>query len=113
MTHVNEEIFVPGTFILLTLHTPREKYFGTLQALTPAGITLRGMNIETLEDFAAQVKAGDHVSAGIVFLPMHRVEKMEMDQSSEHVPSIHQTLSGKTGGSLESIRRMFDWSDED
>jgi hypothetical protein len=107
------ETFVSGAFVLLTLHSPREKYFGTLQALTPAGITLRGMDINSLEDFVAQVKAGDHVSTGIVFLPMYRVEKMEMDQSSEHVPSIQATLSGKTGGSLESIRRMFDWNEQD
>jgi hypothetical protein len=105
---MSEELFIPGAFVLLTLHSPREKYFGTLQALTPAGITLRGMDINSLQDFAAQVKAGDHVSAGIVFLPMYRVEKMEMDQSSEHVPSIYETLTGKTGGSVESIRRMFD-----
>ena len=110
MTHVNEEIFVPGTFILLTLHSPREKYFGSLQALTPAGITLRGMDINSLEDFAVQVKAGDHVTAGIVFFPMHRVEKMELDQSGEDVPSIRETLAGKTGSSTETVRRMFDWA---
>ncbi len=111
MTIVNEEVFVPGTFILLTLHSPREKYFGALQALTPAGITIRGMDINSLQDFAAQVKAGDHVTAGIVFFPMYRVEKMELDQSSEEVPSIRETLAGKTGSSSETVRRMFDWVD--
>ena len=111
MTNVSEEVFVPGTFVLLTMHSPREKYFGALQALTPAGITLRGMDINSLQDFASQVKAGDHVTAGIVFFPLYRVEKMELDQPGQDVPSIHESLAGKTGSSTETVRRMFDWVD--
>ena len=36
--------FEPGTPVLVYLHTPREKVFGVLLSLQPAGIALRGID---------------------------------------------------------------------
>jgi hypothetical protein len=69
-----------GTLVLLHLHSPKEKYWGVLKSLTPAGVTLRGLDVALFEDWARQFRTGD-VELGVVtlFFPLHRVEKMFED----------------------------------
>src|SRR5882757_5439989 len=71
--------FAPGAVMLVTLNHPREKYWGSVIAVTPAGISLRGIDLNSFEDFARLLKAGEDVVPSAVFFPMHRVERMEMD----------------------------------
>ena len=68
-----------GQIVLLTLQNPREKFWGMLLALTPAGASLRGVDLQSFDDFMHMVKAGEATSANTVFFPMHRVQRMEVD----------------------------------
>ena len=89
-------LFSRGSVVLVTLNTPREKFWGGLLELTPAGITLRGIDLNSLEDFARQVKSGEAVSPGAVFFPMHRVERMELDARNGDIPSLCERFFAKT-----------------
>jgi hypothetical protein len=89
-------IFARGQIVLVTLNTPREKFWGALLELSPAGVSLRGIDLNSLEDFARQVKSGDAVSPGAVFFPMHRVERIELDARNGDIPSLCERFFAKT-----------------
>ena len=71
--------FEEGSLVLLTLHSPRQKCVGVLLHLAPAGIALRCVNLESLEELARQLRGGEGGGASTVFFPMQRVERMELD----------------------------------
>jgi len=45
-------IFHPGSTVLVTLNNPREKFWGVVLALDHAGVSLRGIDLRSLDDFA-------------------------------------------------------------
>ncbi len=71
----------PGTFVLLHLIAPKEKYWGQLKSLNPAGVTLRGIEVEVFDNWARQFKVAADLELGVatIFVPMHRIEKMFED----------------------------------
>jgi hypothetical protein len=71
----------PGILVLVHLVEPKEKYWGALRSLGPAGLTLRGIEVDLFDDWARQQRAGGEPELGLVtlFVPMHRVEKVFED----------------------------------
>jgi len=87
------------SIVVLTLHAPRERIWGELVALTPAGITIRGIDLNSFEELLRQIAAGE---AGVgalstVFYPMHRVERMAMDETVGEIPSLAERFERKIG----------------
>ena len=76
--------------VLLTLGEPREKFWGQLLAISEAGISMRGIDLESFDDSAALVKAGEPFTPATVFFPMHRAERMELDVKSGGLPSLQE-----------------------
>lgn len=93
-----------GQLVLITLHNPREKFWGVLNALTPAGVSVRGVDLQSLDDFIQLVKSGEPASASVVFFPMHRVQRIELDERSGDLPSLAEQFQDKTG---KEINRYF------
>ena len=89
--------FQPGTMVVVTLSNPREKLWGTILALSSEGLSMRGIELASFEDLVALVKEGEPFSPGVVFFPMHRVERMELDLPDGNIPSLSQRFSAKTG----------------
>ena len=89
--------FQPGTMVVVTLANPREKFWGAILALSPEGVSLRGIELASFEDLVALVKEAEAFSLGVVFFPMHRVERMELDLPDGNIPSLSQRFSSKTG----------------
>jgi hypothetical protein len=89
--------FQPGTMVVVTLANPREKFWGAILALRAEGISLRGIELASFEDLVAMVKDGEPFSLGVVFFPMHRVERMELDLPDGGIPSLSQRFTTKTG----------------
>jgi hypothetical protein len=87
----------PGKLVLVTLQNPREKFWGVLLALTPAGASLRGVDLQSLDDFTQLVKAGEATTPSTVFFPMHRVQRIEVDARTGELPSLGDQFSAKTG----------------
>ena len=97
------EAFGPGSVVLVTLNHPREKYWGAVIAITPAGISLRGVDLNSFEDFVRQIKDGEDVVPSAVFFPMHRVERMEMDSRNGEIPSMQERFFSKTARSFSEF----------
>lgn len=103
-SHDNETPpFVAGAVVLVSLSSPREKFWGTILELAPAGVSLRGIELSCFEDFSRQVKAGDSVTPNAVFFPMHRVERIELDSHNGEIPSLQERFAGKTGCEFHDV----------
>ena len=83
--------------MLMTLSSPREKFWGSIIAISPAGVSIRGIGLESFEDFVRQIRDGDSVTASAVFFPMHRIERMELDERNGEVPSMFERFKVKCG----------------
>src|SRR5690349_16796492 len=51
--------FAPGSIVLATLREPREKIWGALLALDPAGVSLHGIELSSFEDATSAVVGGE------------------------------------------------------
>jgi hypothetical protein len=89
--------FVLGTLVLATLSAPREKFWGAILSLSAAGISLRGCELVSFEDFVAMTRSGEGFTPGVVFFPMHRVERIEIDASVNGLPSLAQRFAAEAG----------------
>jgi hypothetical protein len=99
--------FASNAVVLVTLNSPREKFWGAILNLASPGISLRGIDLNSMEDFIRQVKAGDMVTPNAVFFPMHRIEKIELDQRNGDIPSLEERFQAKTGFAFSDLLREF------
>jgi hypothetical protein len=95
---------VPGQLVLITLNNPKEKFWGIMLSLNPAGVSARGVDLQSLDDFAQLVKSGQSATAGVVFFPMHRVQRIEADERNGELPSVAEQFRAKTG---VDVTRLF------
>jgi hypothetical protein len=89
--------FLPGSLVIVTLGSPREKFWGMILTLAPAGLSMSGVELASLEDLAVMVKEGEPFTPAVVFLPMHRIERVELDLPDGSLPSVSQRFFAKTG----------------
>lgn len=89
--------FLPGALVIVTLCNPREKFWGMVLALAPEGLSLSGIELASFEDLAVMVKEGEPFTPAVVFFPMHRIERVELDLPDGSLPSLTQRFVTKTG----------------
>jgi|HubBroStandDraft_4_1064222.scaffolds.fasta_scaffold61429_3 hypothetical protein len=89
--------FRQGVLVIATLTSPREKFWGAILHLGAEGVSLRGVDLASFDDLATQIKNGDPFTSGVVFFPMHRVERMELDLPEGNLLSLAQRFAEKTG----------------
>jgi hypothetical protein len=88
--------FLQGAMVVVTLGDPREKIWGMILSLSPEGLSLSGIELASFEDFVLMVKEGEAFSPAVVFFPMHRIERVELDLPDGNLPSLSQRFSAKT-----------------
>ena len=89
--------FRPGALVIVTLTNPREKFWGAILHLAGEGLSLRGVDVASFDNLASQVKNGEPFTSGVVFFPMHRIERMELDLPEGNLLSLAQRFAEKTG----------------
>lgn len=89
--------FLPGALVIATLSNPREKFWGMILALAPEGLSLSGAELASFEDLAVMVRDGEPFTPAVVFFPMHRLERVELDLPDGSLPSLSQRFLAKTG----------------
>ncbi len=95
--------FSAGVLVLVTLNNPREKFWGAILDVSPSGVSLRGIDLNSFDDFAGMVRSGEAVTASAVFFPMHRLERMEADARNGDIPSLRECFELKAGRALGDI----------
>ena len=76
-----------GEIVLVSCSGPREKFWGVLLALTAVGATVRAVPLDACEDWLRQhTNEGPSMIGPVtIFLPAHRLERIEIEESSEAV----------------------------
>jgi len=89
----------PDDLVTVHLGSPREKFWGVLLALTPSGVTVRGVLLESFEDWLRQATRAEPASLGAVtvFFPSHRLDRVELDESSGAVEGLGARFRRLTG----------------
>lgn len=82
---------------MVTLANPREKFWGAILGLAAEGLSLCGVELASFDDRVSSLKDGEPFSPGVVFFPMHRVERMELDLADGSIPSLSERFTHKTG----------------
>jgi hypothetical protein len=72
-----------GSFVLVHLSSPREKFWGLLEHSDPSGVTLRGFGVEGFEAWLREIvrDGAPTFSPATVFFPLHRVERISLDET--------------------------------
>jgi hypothetical protein len=94
-----------GAFILIHLVQPVEKFWGRLEDLSAYGVVLRGLNVESFEDWVRDLVRADAEGVGLVtmFVPMHRLERIFLDERVGGVESYRATLERRVGVGAEAL----------
>jgi len=99
----------PHSIILVSLHTPKEKIWGELVQLQMAGVTVRGIELNSFDDFIRQILEPDGARVGLptVFLPMQRIERIILDEPTGSIPSLSEIFEKRTGRTLRDYLALF------
>jgi len=90
-----------GQTVIIVLHTPREKLFGTLQEINPAGVYIRAIELGYFDDWCRSIVEGEqYLPMSDYFLPMWRLERMMLDEGS---PSMTEQFEQRTGRKLSEF----------
>ena len=65
--------------------------------MDPAGVSLQGLELSSFEDATSAVIAGEPLHTAVLFFPMHRVERIELDMPEGALPSLSQRFQSRTG----------------
>ncbi|MFZ0964159.1 MAG: hypothetical protein WAO35_25110 [Terriglobia bacterium] len=92
-----------NNIVIASLISPKEKMWGKLLLLESKGITVRGIELDSFDDFIRQVIQQEETAVGLntVFFPMHRVERVTVDEPSGSIPSLSQRFQAKVGMTIQ------------
>ncbi len=86
-----------GDPILIILQNPREKIWGILREINQSGVSVRGIDLNSFEDFVLSI-AHKNVFYGLneQFIPMWRVERIAKDEPDGDIPSMREQFEERT-----------------
>jgi hypothetical protein len=103
------EAMQPHSIVVISLHTPKEKLWGELLDISNAGVTVRGIDLGSFDDFVRQVlhPEGDRMGLPTLFFPMARIERIALDEPRGSIPSLAETFARKTGHTVGDYLAQF------
>lgn len=94
----------PGSIVVAYLRDPREKIWGVLRSMEGPGFVLQGLPLSSFDDWTRAVLAqSDQPSIGLstLFYPLHRLEKILLDEDVGGVPSLQAQFLHRVGTSVQ------------
>jgi hypothetical protein len=97
-----------GSIVIVSLNSPKEKIWGRLLTLNPAGITIQGIDLNSFDDWLRRILDSQPslVTLSTTFYPMHRIERVALDEPSGEIPSLAERFFTRIGISLVDYLRM-------
>lgn len=98
-----------GSIVVVSLHNPKERLWGELVSVHAAGITLRGIDLNSFDDFIRQIldPEGERIGLPTLFFPMQRLERIALDEPRGSIPSLAERFEQKVGRSLRDYLALF------
>jgi hypothetical protein len=95
--------FEKSALVIVNLINPKEKFFGVLSALSPAGVTIRGINLDSFDDWIHQIARNEDLDLDLItmFVPLFRVERIFLDEPCGSVKSFSQRFEDVAGMTLQ------------
>ena len=95
--------FQDGSAAVLYLNDPKEKIWGLVISVSAAGVVLRGLRLDSFEDWMRQEARREDELLGLVttFYPLPRIERLEEDRSVGSVVSYSQRFEEAVGCSVQ------------
>lgn len=104
MNREGEKGIGAGAFVILVLHSPREKCWGRLGEISAAGVFLRGLDLNAFDDWTRALAHDEpFVGPSDIFFPMWRVERVGLDEPSGGVPALYEQLEQRTGRNVQDF----------
>ena len=98
-----------GDPIVLVLHTPKEKYWGVLDEISTAGVSLRGLDLNAFDDWLAAVLHKEpFIGLTDLFFPMWRIERISKDEAAGGIASLYEQVERRTGLTVGELLRAQD-----
>ena len=96
------EGFEKNAVVIINLVNPKEKFFGVLTALSPAGLTMRAINLDSFDDWVREVARGGESNLDLItmFVPLFRVERIFLDEPLGAIKSYAQRFEESVGTPL-------------
>lgn len=103
------EGFAPSALVVVNLVNPREKFFGILGSLSPAGVTMRAINLDSFDDWIRQLAREERPDLDLItmFFPLFRVERIFLDEPSGAIKSFAQRFEDAVGVSIHYYLETF------
>jgi hypothetical protein len=97
------------SIVIVSLHSPKEKLWGELLGISPAGVTIRGVDLNSFDHFVRQINEPDGERTGLptIFFPMTRVERVALDEPSGSIPSMAELFERKVRRKLAEYLAQF------
>lgn len=93
--------------VIVNLHSPREKVWGVLLALNESGVTVKGIDLNSFDDWTRQVARGEEtIGLSTVFFPMYRVERIHLDENVGGLISYTETFAARVGRELRDYLKL-------
>jgi len=92
-----------NSIVIVNLHSPHERFFGRLLDIATHGITVRGIDLNAFGDWMDHITQREEsgVQPTTVFYPIHRIEKIILDEGIGAIPSFADTFLTKVGSAVE------------
>lgn len=92
-----------NSIVIVNLQSPRERFFGRLMDMAMHGVTVRGIDLNAFADWMDHITHREEsgVQPTTVFFPIHRIEKIIMDEGIGAIPSFADTFLTKVGSAVE------------
>jgi hypothetical protein len=95
------EGFERGAIVIVNFVNPKEKFWGVLRSLSPVGLTIRGINLDSFEDWIRQIARDEEedqtLDLATMFVPLFRLEKLFMDEPVGSVKSYSEVFRDVVG----------------
>jgi hypothetical protein len=90
------------SIVIVNLQSPKERFFGRLLEVTTPGVTVRGIDINAFEDWMDHITHREEsgVQPTTMFFPLHRIEKIILDEGIGAIPSLSDTFLKKVGSTV-------------
>ena len=97
----------PGSPVVVYLHSPREKLWGILGGVDLEGVYLRGIDLNTFDDWVQTIARGErNIALTRMFLPMWRVERIILDEPVDQIPSMADRFLSRVGMTVEQYLEL-------
>jgi hypothetical protein len=100
-----------GAMVVVHCQSPKEKLWGLLLRLDSVGVVIRGLDLNSVDEWIRQQRemGSGLISPSTQFVPMHRLERIYLDEPGSGFEGYGQRYASLCGG---DVRRALIGADE-